>query len=98
MRRGLVEFCTLLAIGESRVYSSDILKNLKSAGVLVVEGTLYPLLSRLRAQALLEYDWEESRSGPPRKYYELTGKGKDTLNHLEKEWKELSASITSLRK
>lgn len=98
MRRGLVEFCTLLAIGDSRVYSSDILKKLKSAGVLVVEGTLYPLLSRLRTQGLLEYDWEESRSGPPRKYYELTEKGTKALAYLAKEWKELSASVNSLTK
>lgn len=98
MRKGLVEFCILLAIGGGRVYSSDILSKLKAADMLVVEGTLYPLLSRLRAQGLVEYDWEESRSGPPRKYYELTHKGTQTLAQLTKQWKELVASITSLTK
>jgi PadR family transcriptional regulator PadR len=96
MRKGLLEFCILLAISDQRVYSSDILNRLKKADLLVVEGTLYPLLSRLKAQELVTYDWEESKSGPPRKYYELTKKGRDTLSQLQKQWKELHASITSL--
>ncbi len=96
MRRGLLEFCILLAISERRAYSSDILQKLKSADLLVVEGTLYPLLSRLRAQDLVAYDWEESKSGPPRKYYELTRHGRETLVQLQKTWKELADSIITL--
>ena len=96
MRKGLLEFCILLVISDSRAYSSDILNTLKDADLLVVEGTLYPLLSRLKTQGLVDYDWEESKSGPPRKYYELTKAGRETLKDLEKTWKELHASITSL--
>lgn len=98
MRKGLLEFCILLAISHERRYSSDILTSLKSAGLLVVEGTLYPLLSRLRAQKLLDYEWEESTSGPPRKYYALTKTGHDTLQELEKTWRELHTSIQRLLK
>lgn len=96
MRKGLVEFCTLLVVSKGRVYSSDILHTLQKADMLVVEGTLYPLLSRLRSQGLLAYDWEESKSGPPRKYYELTKRGKEVLAHLKKTWGGLSESISSL--
>lgn len=98
MRKGLLEFCILLVIADTRAYSSDILKALKDADLLVVEGTLYPLLSRLKTQGLVEYDWEESKSGPPRKYYELTKSGRETLRDLEKTWKELHASIIALSK
>jgi len=96
MRKGILEFSILLAIAEGRVYSSDILKKLKGANLLVVEGTLYPLLSRLRTQELLKYEWEESKSGPPRKYFELTPEGRHTLAQLQKTWKELRASINKL--
>ena len=96
MRKGLVEFCILLVINEKRTYSSDILNALKKSGLLVVEGTLYPLLSRLRTQLLVDYEWEESKSGPPRKYYVLTTKGKTLLSELKKTWAELSTSIESL--
>jgi PadR family transcriptional regulator PadR len=96
MRKGILEFSILLAIADGRVYSSDILKKLKEADLLVVEGTLYPLLSRLRTQELLGYEWEESKSGPPRKYFELTQRGRDTLKQLQKTWKELQASINKL--
>lgn len=98
MRKGLLEFCILTVIASDRMYSSDILKKLKGADMLVVEGTLYPLLSRLKTQGLLTYDWEESKSGPPRKYYELTSLGKATLHELTKTWKELHASINALTK
>jgi PadR family transcriptional regulator, regulatory protein PadR len=96
MRKGLVEFCILLVVQEGRMYSSDILKKLKDADLLVVEGTLYPLLSRLKTQGLLEYEWEESKAGPPRKYYALTKQGKEALTALKKTWEELGESITSL--
>ncbi len=98
MRKGLLELCILLAISDSRKYSSDILNELKKANLLVVEGTLYPLLSRLKTQHLVDYEWEESKSGPPRKYYELTKEGSETLKELSKTWRELSESINTLVK
>lgn len=96
MRKGLLEFCILLVISSGKVYSSDILKKLTDADLLVVEGTLYPLLSRLKAQNLVEYDWQESKSGPPRKYYTLTKRGRETLASLERIWRDLGTSIASL--
>jgi PadR family transcriptional regulator PadR len=98
MRKGSLEFCILLIISKGEVYASDILKDLKRADLLVVEGTLYPLLSRLKSLELLNYTWKESDSGPPRKYYTLTKKGKETLEQLELAWSELTKSINSLKK
>lgn len=98
MRKGMLELCTLLIIEKEKAYASKILTTLKEANLIVVEGTLYPLLSRLKSQGLLDYSWEESKSGPPRKYYELTGEGKRTLTHLKVIWKELVTSINSLTK
>lgn len=98
MRKGMLEFCTMLIIEKDQAYASDILKELKSADLIVVEGTLYPLLSRLKTQGLLDYTWEESRSGPPRKYYTLTNEGKTNLKDLKEKWKELTNSINSLLK
>jgi PadR family transcriptional regulator, regulatory protein PadR len=96
MRRGMLEYCILLIISRGKIYASDILKELKAADLIVVEGTLYPLLSRLRSEKLLDYEWEESRSGPPRKYYTLTAKGKENLAELRTTWKSLSSSINTL--
>lgn len=96
MRKGMLEFCTLLIISKEKVYASDILLQLKEANLLVVEGTLYPLLSRLKSSGYLEYTWEESKSGPPRKYYTLTSAGKTALNNLHDTWKSFSTSINSL--
>lgn len=98
MRKGLLEFCILLVISAGRVYSSDILNQLKAANLLVVEGTLYPLMNRLKTQGMITYEWEESKSGPPRKYFELTALGRQTLKELQATWKELQASITTLDK
>jgi PadR family transcriptional regulator, regulatory protein PadR len=98
MRKGILEFCTLLIISEGEIYASDILRRLKDADLLVVEGTLYPLLSRLRSADLLSYEWRESKNGPPRKYYELTKKGKENLKELIATWKSLHSSISSLLK
>ena len=98
MRKGILEFCILLIISKEEVYPSDILKELKDFNLIVVEGTLYPLLSRLKDGELLEYRWEESKAGPPRKYYKLTEKGRHTLKQLEINWKDLSKSINSLIK
>lgn len=96
MRKGILEFCILLIINKGEVYASDILQQLKDADLIVVEGTLYPLLSRLRSAELLSYEWRESKNGPPRKYYTMTKKGKDALKELVSTWKDLHSSITSL--
>lgn len=98
MRRGMLEFCTLLIIARDQAYASDILGELKKANLLVVEGTLYPLLSRLKTDGLLDYSWQESTSGPPRKYYTLTLEGKEKLAQLKITWKSLVESITTLTK
>lgn len=97
IRKGLIEFCVLLAIKKkTKVYTSEILEMLKKSNMIIVEGTLYPLLSRLKTQELVDYDWEESRSGPPRKYYSLTKKGEEQLGLLKKTWSSLINSIESL--
>lgn len=98
MRKGVLEFCVLLIISKEQIYPSDILKELKDFDLLVVEGTLYPLLSRLKDEKLLDYTWVESKAGPPRKYYRLTEKGGDSLKQLTKSWTHLSESINSLIK
>lgn|SRR5690606_36154633 len=96
MRKGTLEFCTLLVISGGPVYASDILKQLKKADLIVVEGTLYPLLTRLKNSKLLTYEWQESKNGPPRKYYTLTAEGKATLKTLQANWQKLSKSLHSL--
>ncbi len=96
MRKGTLEFCILLLISKKALYASDILAKLKEADLLVVEGTLYPLLSRLKNGGLLSYEWRESKSGPPRKYYSLTKEGREALKDLVKTWSALSDSISSL--
>jgi PadR family transcriptional regulator PadR len=96
MRKGTLEFCILLIISRKKVYASDILDTLKEVHLIVVEGTLYPLLSRLKKEGLLNYSWEESASGPPRKYYSLTEKGEDILKGLKEHWLELQISIHNL--
>lgn len=92
MRKGILEFCILHIISRGEVYASDMLEELTSARIIVVEGTLYPLLTRLRKAGLLEYKWVESSSGPPRKYYKLTSKGEDFLHTLDQTWEELVSS------
>ncbi len=96
MRKGTLEYAILLIIARGHVYAGDILEELKKADLLVVEGTLYPLLSRLKREELLEYSWKESPSGPPRKYYSLTNAGKQMMGSLTHTWKSLSVSIHSL--
>ncbi|MCL5774897.1 MAG: PadR family transcriptional regulator [Patescibacteria group bacterium] len=98
MRKSLLEYCILLAISQGELYASDILSELKADNLIVVEGTLYPMLSRLKSDSLLEYSWKESKAGPPRKYYRLTGEGKRTLEQLTLTWQELTSSINSLIK
>jgi PadR family transcriptional regulator PadR len=98
MRKGILEYAILLTIARGEIYASDILKELKQDNLIVVEGTLYPLLSRLKSEELLKYSWKESASGPPRKYYELTEKGKKFLEQLKETWEGLSKSVESLIK
>lgn len=96
MRKGILEFAILAVIEGAELYASDILKKLRGTELIVVEGTLYPLLSRLKRQELVEYAWKESKSGPPRKYYKLTDKGRTALESLKDTWKSLYTSINSL--
>lgn len=98
MRKGFLEFPVLLIIGAKPTYAPDILKQLKKANLLVVEGTLYPLLSRLKRSGLVEYEWEESKSGPPRKMYTITKDGQNVLDQLEASWESLNTSVTTLIK
>lgn len=94
MRKGILEYCILSIISRGEIYASDIIAELKKARMLVVEGTLYPLLTRLKNNGLLNYNWIESTSGPPRKYYTLTNSGKDVLSQLDNTWKELLYAVT----
>lgn len=97
MRKGILEYCILSIISHGEIYASDILNELRNAKLLVVEGTLYPLLTRLKNNGLLSYNWLESTSGPPRKYYQLTLEGEMVLKELEKTWEELNYAVTSVR-
>lgn len=96
MRKGILEFCILHIISRGEVYASDMLEELTSAKIMVVEGTLYPLLTRLKNAGLVEYKWVESTSGPPRKYYIITNEGQAFLNGLELSWKDLVASTEQI--
>jgi PadR family transcriptional regulator, regulatory protein PadR len=97
MRKGILEYCILSVLSKNSCYASDIIKELKEAKVIVVEGTLYPLLTRQKNGGLLSYRWEESQQGPPRKYYELTPEGKEYLADLDKSWDELVESVNLIR-
>lgn len=96
MRKGMLEFCVLLLISQGEVYASEIIGKLKEAQMIVVEGTLYPLLSRLKKDGLLTYRWEESPSGPPRKYYSTTELGIRFLQILKEEWNDIEITINHL--
>jgi len=98
MRKGVLEYCTLSILSTGDAYTSEIIKKLKTAELIVVEGTLYPLLTRQKNAGLLSYRWEESTQGPPRKYYRLTDKGQEALNELDKSWNNLTQSIEKIRK
>jgi PadR family transcriptional regulator PadR len=93
MRKGILEYCILSIISRGEIYTSDILTALKEAKLIVVEGTIYPLLTRLKNAGLLDYHWKESVQGPPRKYYRLTENGKIFLQELDKTWKDLQYSV-----
>lgn len=93
MRKGILEYCILSIISRGEIYASDIIGELKKARLLVVEGTLYPLLTRLKNNGLLSYVWKESTSGPPRKYYQITSAGTEVLNKLDVTWEELVFAV-----
>lgn len=97
MRKGMLEYCIMLLLNEKPYYSSDIIQRLKEANLLVVEGTLYPLLSRLKKDGILSYEWQESTQGPPRKYYVLSEDGKEMLQALEAAWSELENTVNNLK-
>jgi len=96
MRKGILEYCILNVLAKKESYPSDIIEALKKAEVIVVEGTLYPLLTRLKNSGLLRYNWVESQSGPPRKYYALTEEGITFLTELKKTWTELAKAVESV--
>ncbi|MDR3351118.1 MAG: PadR family transcriptional regulator [Prevotellaceae bacterium] len=97
MRKGILEYCILLILSRHDAYASEIIAELKNAQMIVVEGTLYPLLMRQKNQGWLGYRWEESPQGPPRKYYSLTEKGKALLQELDGSWRDIVASIERIR-
>jgi PadR family transcriptional regulator PadR len=98
IRKGLLEFLILKIVASDKVYAADILKRLSETDFATQEGTLYPLLSKMRRDGLLDYEWQESDAGPPRKYYLLTAKGKSQLAELNQYWKHLHATVTHLGK
>jgi PadR family transcriptional regulator PadR len=98
MRKGILEYCILTVLSKREAYPSDIIRELKEAKLIVVEGTLYPLLTRLKNAELLQYNWVESSSGPPRKYYSLTEKGQAFLTELKTTWNELQDAVQLISK
>ena len=96
MRKGILEYCILCVLSDGDAYASDIINRLKEAQMIVVEGTLYPLLTRQKNAGLLAYRWEESTQGPPRKYYTITDDGKRYLAELDASWQELVESVNNL--
>lgn len=97
MRKGVLEYCILSVLSGGDAYVSDIISKLKATGMIVVEGTLYPMLMRQKNAGLLSYRWEESLQGPPRKYYSITPDGIGFLEDLDKSWRELVDSVEKLR-
>lgn len=98
MRKGVLEYCILTIINQQDCYATDILRKLKDARLIVVEGTLYPLLTRQKNAGLLSYRWEESPQGPPRKYYKLTDAGRDFLKDLDTSWEDLVKAVALINK
>lgn len=97
MRKGILEYCILSILSRQDSYAPQIISELKEAEMIVVEGTLYPILTRQKNQGLLSYRWEESPQGPPRKYYSLTDKGREALFQLDQSWEELVNQIKAIR-
>jgi PadR family transcriptional regulator, regulatory protein PadR len=98
MRKGILEYCILEILSRKNAYAPDIIEEMKKARMIVVEGTLYPLLTRLKNAGLLSYRWEESQQGPPRKYYELTPDGNEILSDLKTSWNEIVEAVEIIRK
>ncbi|MBI2271915.1 MAG: PadR family transcriptional regulator [Bacteroidetes bacterium] len=98
MRKGVLEFCILSILSKGDHYPSEIIGKLKDSKLIIVEGTLYPLLTRLKNDGLLSYRWEESTSGPPRKYYKLTPLGEQFLKELDMTWNELADAVAKATK
>jgi len=98
MRKGVLEYCILTILGQQDCYAPDIIKRLKDVQLIVVEGTLYPLLTRQKNAGLLSYRWEESPQGPPRKYYRLTDQGRSFLEELDISWENLVKAVASIHK
>ena len=96
LRKGLLEFLVLQIISTEKVYVADILKQLSATEFATQEGTLYPLLSRMRREGLLDYEWKESEAGPPRKYYELTSKGREHLRQTLEYWSQINGTVKKL--
>ena len=96
MRKGILEYCIMLLLHRESSYASDIIAKLKEAHLIVVEGTLYPLLTRLKNDELVSYEWVESTQGPPRKYYKLTEKGEEVLSELEASWRDLTETVNKI--
>ena len=96
MRKGILEYCILSILSKNDAYASDIIKELKEAKLIVVEGTLYPLLTRQKNAGFLGYRWEESTQGPPRKYYTITDEGKKFLDEMHRSWNELVEAINTI--
>ena len=96
IRKGLLEFLVLKIISSDKVYAADILKELGATEFATQEGTLYPLLSKMRREELVDYEWKESEAGPPRKYYELTAKGRDQLRETSHYWQKISLTVKNL--
>lgn len=97
MRKGILEYCILSILNNNDAYASSLISDLKDARMIVVEGTLYPLLTRQKNQGLLSYRWEESPQGPPRKYYSITEKGKELLSEMDSAWQEVVDTIAFIR-
>lgn len=96
MRRGILEMCVLSIISREEMYPSDIISQLKDANMLIVEGTLYPLLTRLKSAGFLNYRWVESKAGPPRKYYHITPSGEHVKNELVRTWYEVVSAVDAI--
>ena len=96
MRKGVLEYCILTILAQKDCYASDIIKKMKESELIVVEGTLYPLLTRQKNAGLLSYRWEESTQGPPRKYYRLTDMGRGFLKELDSSWEDLVQAVNSI--
>ena len=98
MKKGILEFCILTIIKRKEVYPSEVIEELKKSELIVVEGTIYPLLTRLKNAEILTYRWQESTSGPPKKYYSITKKGEEFLSELKTTWDNIAESVKKITK